>query len=137
MGFMMITTRKSLAFVCVAVAFFVAATANAATVRCDFTTWKGAQTEAIAISWVGVGFEVQEDRARLRVLRQSGASEWLSVDIRNTSRFTTYVVNLKQSDSSGANYDNRYGFRVYSTGRCETLLTTPGYVPIEGKGRVR
>jgi hypothetical protein len=137
-GELSMTKLKSIGIIAlVASTFFIATDAMADTVVCDFTSWRGAQTEDISISWVGVGFEVDEDRSRLRVRERNGSSPWFAVNVRKTNRFTTYVRTVRESDSSGENYDNRYGFRVYDTGRCETLLEAPGYVPIFGQGRVR
>ena len=110
---------------------------QANTVVCDFTSWKGMDNEAGAISWVGLGFEVEERRSRLRVRQENGLTPWFPVTARITNRFTTYVHNVQEADIAGQLYDNRYGFRVYQSGRCEALLQAPGYVPIEGQGRVR
>lgn len=133
----MVNISKVLALVGFGAAFAFSSTANAATVRCEFTSWRGAQTEQVAISWVGVGFEVQEERSRLRVLYQGGVSDWMSVDVRKTSRFSTFVVNLNERDSSGAQFNTRYGFRVYNTGRCETRHEDGVHLPIIGEGRVQ
>ena len=114
-----------------------ASSADANTKRCDFTSWSGSPQLDISQSWVGLGFEVDESASRLRVFRPRGTTDWVMVTSRQTPRFTTFVTHSQDRSSSGRNINNRYGFRVYADGRCETLMDNGVYVPIVGRGNLK
>ena len=114
-----------------------ASSAQANTKRCDFTSWRGALHPDIAQSWVGMGFEVDESAGRLRVVHATGTSGWFAVTARQSSRFTTFARFMQARSTSGQQYNNRYGFRVYADGRCETLMEDGVHVPIVGRGTIK
>ena len=104
--------------------------------RCEFDYWQG-YNDDVAISWVGIGFDVDEAKSRVRQVNQNGVSDWVSAKIAKTEKFSTFVYYIVETDSSGEKIRNRYGSRVYNRGTCEVNLSMQGYAPIIAKGKLK
>ena len=115
---------------------FTFETANADTVRCDLTRWRGA-TEDVAIAWVGIGFEAQRERSRVRIIDEDGMTGWTEVSARETSDYITFTKISHDTSAGNERLRNRYSFRIYNRGRCEVRMEPDGYLPIIGEGRIR
>lgn len=111
--------------------------AYAASVRCDYSSWKGAKTEAATISWLGLGFIANEKSKTVQIFLKDGYYGKEQAKIIKQNSFTGYVYFKNQEAVDGKQYRNRYSFRVYDTGKCESLVTQPGFAPMVAVGRIK
>ena len=107
-------------------------------VTCNFTSWKGAQTEEASISWVGTGFIADEKNARVRKVHNGKKQGWKKASIKRTKKFTTFVYTTQdEANISGESIKQRYGYRVYKSGKCNVTQTNKKYTPIIASGRLK
>lgn len=104
---------------------------------CEFDRWKGAANEEAAVSYVGVGFFVDDAREVVSKVFRGRVSEWISVETVRSEDFTTYIYHANESDEKNNTFRSRYSFRVYETGRCTARIETTGFTPIIAEGRLR
>ena len=122
-------------YVILAIVLTIPNTSFANNIECKFRNWKGAQTEDAAISWIGTGFIIDENKMRLRRVFPSGKNgEWQSVSKKETKKFDTYVF-YKTDTYKGSKLKTRYGYRVYNNGKCNAVQTDNKYTPIQADGR--
>ena len=115
---------------------FLAGQVQSKEVRCEFDSWQG-YNEEVAISWVGLGFEVDEENRRIRQVFDEGVTKWISADIIKTEKFVTFVYYITEEGTSKEQFRNRYGSRVYERGACEVNLSMDGYSPITARGKIK
>lgn len=118
------------------VLLLIGSTASAQVQRCKFHRWIGATNEDATISWIGTGFEADMKNSRIRKIFYSKKSKWIKVDVKSTSKFTSYNYNSKGKDENRKESEMRYGYRVYKNGKCKAHVTIIGFAPMNATGRV-
>jgi hypothetical protein len=127
--------RKILSVIIVAFMGGYSTMAVSATVSCKFDTWRGADTNEISISWVGLGFVADTNKGTVEV-RFSDGSSTENTKIVKTDRFTGFVYYKIEESSTGTKHKNRYSYRLYNTGKCEGRVDEEGYQPVFATGRI-
>jgi uncharacterized protein (DUF1684 family) len=126
--------RKFLSILFVAFLSGYSTMAMSATVSCKFDSWRGADTNEIAISWVGLGFVADTNKAIVEI-RFSDGSSTEKVKVVRTDRFVGFVFYKDEEASDGTKHKNRYSYRLYNTGKCEGRVDEEGYQPVFATGR--
>lgn len=119
-----------------AIAICMAGPALSAPVECNFDSWKGADSDDIVISWVGLGFIADASKGVVEVRVRDGYYPVQKAEVIKSERFTGFVYYIQQEASDGSTYRNRYSFRLYNTGRCEARIDKSGYYPLIATGNV-
>lgn len=122
---------KSVVF---AVFLIFASPAYGDVIRCNFDAWQGA-TEDVAISWVGLGFEINTSRNLVRFIDVSGYSDWINAIYEPIGTTAVYKWLSEAESSADVTLVNSYNFVFWDDGRCEAVMSTEGYSPIGGRGR--
>ena len=120
-----------------AFSLFIASNALASPIECNFTDWAGADTDDIVISWLGLGFIGDPEKASVQVRVDSGYYPIQKVKIISQSKFTGFVFHTNETASDGSTYQNSYNFRIYNSGKCEGRLEHAGYTPMTARGFLR
>lgn len=94
----------------------------AADTLCEYESYRGARTDEIARSWLGTGFVVDVDEAKIRRVYDNLATGWTPVKIVRAESFTSASYQATEMMQGGQSISIRWGFRVYDDGRCEAML---------------
>lgn len=119
---------------------FALASATVATaegVECVYDSWRGAQSNNIAISWIGIGFIADAKRGVTQVKLPDGFYAEETAKLVQAADFTGFVLYRNEPSSDGSTNRVRYSFRLYTSGKCEGRMDQDGYQPIIGAGRVK
>lgn len=114
-----------------------AAGASAAPVECTYDAWRGAESNKIAISWVGVGFIADPARATIQVQLPDGSYPAEEAEVVKQANFTGFVLYRTARASDGSINRVRYSFRIYTSGKCEGRMDQSGFVALVGSGKVK
>ena len=107
------------------------------TVRCEFNDWRGSGSkEDVVVSWVGMGFEAQPSKNRVRKVYSNGVTDWMTAKVTETANFTGLVVRQTETSVSSEKIRATYNFRLHKTGKCKLILDLAGYTPFFGEGMI-
>ena len=106
---------------------------GAAMTLCLYEDYRGARTEAGAGSILGTGFQLDQEKARVRRIYGEAATEWYPVSLKESVAF---VSAAHETEEFGITPLVRWSFRVHGDGDCEARVDASSFEMITAKGRV-
>ena len=111
--------------------------ASADPVECVYDSWRGAETNSVAESWVGIGFIADTAQGTVQVKLADGLYPEEQAQLVQQANFTGLVYYKSEKASDGSVFRLRYSFRIYTGGKCEGRMDQDGYAALVGSGRVK